>query len=145
MEKEKDMTTTATSAITAADQAAIAAVVQRIVAAWAAHDGAAFAEVFTEDGTMVLPGLYKKGREEIQAYMTAGFEGDYKGTQVTGQPLNLHVLSPESAVVISLGGVLGPGETEVGDAEAVRAHWVVVKRNGDWQLAAYMNTPRDAA
>jgi uncharacterized protein (TIGR02246 family) len=134
------MTTTAT-ADAAADMAAIAAVTQRIVAAWAAHDGAAFAEVFVEDGTMILPGLYKKGREAIAAYMTASFEGDYKGTQVTGQPLALTILSDESAVLITEGGVLGSGDTEVSPAEAVFAHWVVVKRDGEWGLAAYMNTP----
>ena len=131
--------TTATSA--PADQAAIAGVTQRIVAAWAAHDGAAFAEVFTEDGTMVLPGLAKKGREEIRAYMTDGFAGDYNGTQVTGQPVSLTFLSPESAVLLTEGGVLAPGETQVRAAAAVRAAWVVVKRDGEWLLAAYMNTP----
>lgn len=139
------MTTSAIATGTAADQAAIAAVPQRIVAAWAAHDGAAFAEVFTEDGTMVLPGVHKKGRDEIRSYMSAGFETDYKGTQVTGQPVSLTYLSSESAVLLTQGGVLGPGEAEVSDAEAVRAFWVVVKQDDEWLLASYMNTPRDAA
>ena len=33
---------------------AIATLTQKVVAAWAYHDAAAFASVFTEDGTMIL-------------------------------------------------------------------------------------------
>jgi uncharacterized protein (TIGR02246 family) len=136
---------TVTTGPTAADQAAIAALPQRIVAAWAGHDATAFADVFTEDGTMILPGAFRKGRADIAAYMAAGFAGPYKGTQVTGQPVGLTFLSEDVAVLLTQGGVLGPGQTEVADDQAVRASWVAVRRDGGWQLAAYQNSPRDAA
>ncbi len=142
------MTTTTsepTAAPSDADLAAIAAVPARIVAAWAAHDADAFAEVFTEDGTMILPGMYQKGRDDIRAVMTAGFAGPYQGTQVTGQPIEIKLLAPGAAALITEGGVIAAGETEVSDAAAIRASWIVVDRDGQWQLAVYQNCPRDPA
>ncbi|GAA4092642.1 MULTISPECIES: SgcJ/EcaC family oxidoreductase [Actinomadura] len=133
------MTTTDTSA----DQAAIAAVPQRVVQAWAAHDADAFARVFVEDGTMILPGVFRKGHDDIRAFMTDAFQGRFKGTQVTGKPIDMRRYG-NTAVVVTQGGVLAPGETEPSKERAIRATWVVVKDQGEWRLAAYQNSPTAA-
>ena len=124
--------------------AAVAAVPDRIVAAWARQDAAAFADVFTADGTMILPGTYHQGREAIRSFLEAGFAGPYRGTRVTGRPLHLRFLGPDTALVVTEGGVLAPGDTAVADQRAIRATWVVVRQDGEWRLAAYQNSPRDA-
>jgi len=124
-----------------ADRAAIAALPQRIVDAWRAHDADAFAAVFAQDGTMVLPGQYRQGRENIRAFMAGAFAGPYKGTRVTGTPIDFRLLSADAGVLVTQGGVLAPGETEVSGAAAIRATWVAVREQGDWRLAAYHNCP----
>ncbi|MEV8631735.1 SgcJ/EcaC family oxidoreductase [Streptosporangium sp. NPDC051023] len=139
------MTTTSPSSTAAspseADKAAVVAIPQRIVAAWAEHDAQAFADVFTEDGSLILPGLYHRSRAEIRSFMAAAFEGPFKDTRVTGQPVDIRFLGGETGVLITQGGVLAPGETEVSPERAIRASWLVVKRDGQWRLAAYQNTP----
>lgn len=139
------MTTTTTSPVglSDGDKVAIASLTQHVIAAWAYHDADAFAEVFTEDGTMVLSGVYRKGRAQIRDYMAAAFEGTYKGTQVTGKPVDMRPLGGEAAILLSQGGVLEAGESEVNETSAVRAAWVVVKQDGQWRLAAYQNTPKE--
>ncbi|GAA1272696.1 SgcJ/EcaC family oxidoreductase [Sphaerisporangium rubeum] len=140
------MTTTApASPVTDADKAAVAAVPGRVVAAWAAQDGAAFASVFTPDGTMILPGFYRKGVADIEAFMTFAFQGPYKDTRVTGTPIDFRFLTPDTAVVITEGGVIAAGETELSPDRTIRATWVVTRHEGDWKLAAYQNSPRDPA
>lgn len=127
------------------DRAAVAAVPGRVVAAWAAHDAKAFAEVFTPDGTMILPGVFEQGQEAIAAFMTEAFAGPLKGTRVTGTPVDLRFADAESGVLITRGGILAPGQSEPSPERAVHGSWVVIKRGGAWHLAAYQNTPLHAA
>jgi len=127
---------------TEADQAAIAALTQKVVAAWAYQDAEAFASVFTDDGTMILAGVYCDGPEEVRAYMADAFKGRYKGTQVTGKPISIRPLGPDVAILLSDGGVLEPGDTEVTEDSAIRASWLVIRQDGQWRVAAYQNTPR---
>ncbi|MFD6949703.1 MULTISPECIES: SgcJ/EcaC family oxidoreductase [unclassified Nocardiopsis] len=115
----------------------------RLVAAWAENDGDKVAETFTEDGVMILPGdVYKKNREEIRAFMSAAYAGPFKGTGVTGRPVDVRFASDDVALLRTHGGILAPGKTEIDPELAVRSTWVLVKRDGEWKLAAYQNSPR---
>ncbi|MGN9846982.1 SgcJ/EcaC family oxidoreductase [Nonomuraea sp. H19] len=124
------------------DTTAVREVPRRIIAAWAKNDGDAFADVFTEDATMILPGgIYVTGREDIRAFMGAAYSGPYKGTRVFGEPVSAKFLGPEAAVLVTKGGVLTGQETEVAPERAVRATWVLAKQDGQWLITAYQNTP----
>ncbi|MET7427261.1 SgcJ/EcaC family oxidoreductase [Dactylosporangium sp. NPDC005555] len=133
------------SAMSSTDQAEITAVSARMVAAWAEHDADAFADLFTQDGTMILPGVYQKGRDQIREFMATAYAGPYKGTRVTGSPIDVKVLAEGAVALLTTGGVLAPGETELSDRAAIRASWILVKRESRWQLAVYQNCPRDRA
>ena len=129
--------------LTDSDKAAVGGLTQRLVVAWSHHDADAFANLFLEDGTMILPGVLRTGRAEIRDYMAQAFQNEYKASQVTGQPLDLRFLTPDVAVLLTEGGVLAPGDTEVTADRAIRATWLAVKRDGQWQLANYQNSPRN--
>jgi uncharacterized protein (TIGR02246 family) len=124
-----------------ADKAAVAGLTQRMVRAWSSHDADAFADLFAVDGTMILPGVFRNGREEIRTFMAAAFQAEYKGSHLIGQPLDLRFLTPDVAVLLTEGGVLVPGDIEVSTEGAVRASWLLVKQQGEWQLAGYQNSP----
>ncbi|WP_410655375.1 SgcJ/EcaC family oxidoreductase [Amycolatopsis sp. lyj-112] len=137
------MTTTEAAKVTDEDKGAIAALTQKVIAAWADHDADAFADLFTEDATMILAGSFAESREAIRSFLKEAYATSYKGTRVTGTPINLRFLSADSAVLLTQGGVLFKGESEVADHNAIRASWTVVRQADGWRLAAYQNTPRD--
>ncbi|MEC3975176.1 SgcJ/EcaC family oxidoreductase [Amycolatopsis sp. H20-H5] len=115
----------------------------RLVAAWAKNDADGVADAFTDDGVMILPGdVLKQGREEIRSFMAAAYAGPFKGTGVTGTPVDVRFVTDEVALLRTHGGILAPGETEIDPELAVRSTWVVVKRDGQWFLAGYQNSPR---
>ncbi|GAA0547018.1 MULTISPECIES: SgcJ/EcaC family oxidoreductase [Actinomadura] len=116
----------------------------RLVAAWARNDAQGVADAFTEDGVLILPGdVYKRGREEINAFMAAAYAGPFKGTGVTGRPVDVRFVGDDVALLRTHGGILAPGQTEIAPELAVRSTWVVVKKDdGQWYLASYQNSPR---
>jgi uncharacterized protein (TIGR02246 family) len=136
------MTTTVVQP-TKADMTAIASLTQRMIAAWAVADAETIAGLFVEDGTLILAGTFCENRAAIQDYFAEAFNGEYYGTQVTGKPLATRFFGPDAGALLTVGGVLEPGETEVSSKQAIRATWTVVRRDGEWRLAAYQNTPRD--
>ena len=137
--------TTAPARDAAADRAAIGAAPVNLVKAWAAQDADAFAALFLEDGTMMLPGVYRKGRAEIRDFMAGAFSTVYKGTQVTGTPLEMKPLGPDAVALITEGGVIAAGETQLSAAAAIRASWILVRSGDQWLLSVYQNCPRDPA
>jgi uncharacterized protein (TIGR02246 family) len=62
-------------------ETSIAAFYQEVAAAWSANDGAAFAALFTEDGSLINPfGERADGREALAAMYGEYFGGMLKGT-----------------------------------------------------------------
>jgi uncharacterized protein (TIGR02246 family) len=130
-----------TTEVSTADQAAVAAIPQQLLTAWVRQDAAGIADLFTDDGTLILPGVLRRGRADIQAYFSDAFADEYAGTQVVGTPIGLRFFGADTALLLSSGGVLAAGESEVSDAQAIRASWLVVRDGDQWRLAAYQNSP----
>ena len=105
--------------------------------AWEANDAEAFVADYLDDASVVQPGVYQKNRQEIQSTMAGGFAGPLKGSRVIDQPRDVRFLTEDTAIVISEGGIVFPGQSAVPSEGTVRATWVLAKRDGRWHVAAY--------
>jgi uncharacterized protein (TIGR02246 family) len=119
------------------DQQAVLGVLKGVYEAWETNDAEAFVADYLDDATVVQPGVYKQDRQEIQATMAGAFAGPLKGSRVLDQLRDVRFLNEDTAIVISEGGIVFPGQDAVPSEAMVRATWVLVKRDGRWFVAAY--------
>jgi uncharacterized protein (TIGR02246 family) len=114
---------------------------QATVTAWTANDPDAFAALYAKDATIVLAdGTYLRGRDEIRAYMAAGFAGMLRGSTGLDEPESVRVLGADAAVVVSRSGFRLPGA----EGRVRRATWVLSRHDESWLVDAYANSPLPA-
>jgi len=125
----------------AADAAAIQAVLVDSYKAWEAGDADGMVAHYTADATAVMTGSLRDSRDVIRDSMALAFAGPLKDTSTYNKQLSLRFVGRDAAIVISESGILFAGQTEVPDAGKVNATWVFEKRDGQWLIAAYHNSP----
>jgi uncharacterized protein (TIGR02246 family) len=77
----------------------------------------------------------------IRENMALAFEGPLKDSSTYNKQLSIRFVGRDGAIVISESGILFAGETEVPDTGKVNCTWVFEKRDGQWLIAAYHNSP----
>jgi uncharacterized protein (TIGR02246 family) len=123
------------------DTTAIEKILADQYGAWAAGDAAAFVADYAEDATVIMPGSYRRDRNEIRQSMTQSFATFLKDTRVTDELQSVRFLGDDCAIAISKAGILFPGESEVPANRFVYATWVLQRRDGKWLVEAYHNSP----
>ncbi len=123
------------------DDSAVRDTIRALYTAWAANDADALAALYVEDATVVQPGIYRQSKDDVRAGMAAAFAGPMRNSTVIDELRSVRFLGDDAAVVISEGGVVRAGETELPAGRAVRATWVLVKQDATWRIAAYHNSP----
>jgi uncharacterized protein (TIGR02246 family) len=113
-------------------------VIHAVYDAWTNNDADEFAALYTEDATVVQPGIFKTNREVVRTTMAAGFAGPLKGSRVHDEPQSVRFLGPDVAIVITEGSVIMANDAEL---PLVRATWVLTQQDGQWLVAAYQNSP----
>ena len=113
----------------------------RFRGAWDSNDPAAVAEVFAEDGVMVIGDLALAGPQEIAVYLEEVFAGGYRGSTLVEQPVEVRIIAPGVGLAVLEGGVLLPGETEVAPERVMRSTYVAVRRNDEWKLLNQQTSP----
>ncbi|MFI5537367.1 SgcJ/EcaC family oxidoreductase [Nocardia sp. NPDC051900] len=126
----------------AADEAAIQAVLADSYKAWEAGDADAMVANYSADATAIMTGSLRDGREVIRQNMALAFAGPLAGSSTYNKQLSVRFIGEDAAIVISESAILFAGETEVPtDERKVNATWVLQKRNHQWLIAAYHNSP----
>ena len=123
------------------DETAIKSVLEGVYKAWDAGDADAFVSDYRDDATAILPGSYRRSKEDVRESMAAGFASFLKGSTSIDKLDSIRFLGETAAVVVSETGIRFPGETEVPADRMVYATWVLEKRDGTWLLVAYHNSP----
>jgi uncharacterized protein (TIGR02246 family) len=100
---------------------------------------------YTADATAIMTGSLRDGRDVIRKGMALAFEGPLKGTSTWNKELSFRFVGRDAAIAVYESGILFGDQTEVPDAGKVNATWVFEKRDGQWLIAAYHNSPVLAA
>ncbi|WP_035857915.1 SgcJ/EcaC family oxidoreductase [Cryptosporangium arvum] len=125
----------------AEDEAAVQAVLVDSYKAWEAGDAEGMVANYTADATAIMTGSLRDSRDAIRENMALAFEGPLKGSSTYNKQLSLRFVGEDAAIVVTESGILFDGQTEVPDAGKVNATWVLEKREGQWLIAAYHNSP----
>jgi uncharacterized protein (TIGR02246 family) len=123
------------------EKAAVLTGLQRAWAAWDDNDADAFADAFVENGSILFDDDQLTDRDAIRGYLRDAFAGKFRGTRVAHDPIEVKILTPDVAVVITEGGTVQQSETEVPAGAAVRATWVTIRRDGQWRLFSQQTSP----
>lgn len=124
--------------------AELGARVDQYIAAWDTHDAAALAQFFTADADMIMgTGSIATGRAAIQ-----GQWGEYFAVQEPERTLSIEILSirgiTADVALLNVRTTTG-GKTDLGELPARRARgtWVMVRRDGEWLVAAMRGMPTE--
>jgi uncharacterized protein (TIGR02246 family) len=123
------------------EEAAIQAVLADSYKAWAAGDADGMVADYTADATAIMTGSLRESRDVIRENMAMAFAGPLKGSSTYNKQLSVRFVGKEAAIVVSESGILFAGETDLPDTRKVNATWVFEKRDGQWLIAAYHNSP----
>ncbi|MFF2549594.1 SgcJ/EcaC family oxidoreductase [Nocardia sp. NPDC058058] len=127
------------TAVQATDRTAVLEVIDGVYRAWAANDADAFVTDYLPDATSIVTGGRTDGRDAIRARFAAMFTGPLRDSSVRDELLSVRFPAPDTAIVNSRSGVQLADQTEPQRWEL--ATWVLVRKGGDWAVAAYHNCP----
>lgn len=125
----------------AADEAAIRALVDRLLDAWGRGDGRTYGSLFTDDADYVaFDGSRRIGRTAIADEHQQLFDTWLKGTRLVGQVEGVRFLGADVALIHATGGTIFPGQKDTRGRRPSIQTLVAVKREDGWIFTAFHNT-----
>ncbi|GAA3292467.1 SgcJ/EcaC family oxidoreductase [Dactylosporangium vinaceum] len=130
-----------TTSTTHESEEAVKGVLDRLQDTWQAGDADAVSQIYTDDATLIMTGVFLNGREEIRQFMAAAFAGALAGSRPHNVPRLIRRINDDTVVVISDIGILLAGQDQVADGEHRIATWTITRLADGWRVAAYHNCP----
>ncbi|MCX5199502.1 SgcJ/EcaC family oxidoreductase [Streptomyces sp. NBC_00249] len=113
----------------------------RVRAAWESQDADAVADMFTENGSLLVGDEQLTSREQIREFLRKAFREEQRGTRIPEEPVEVRLLAPKVALAITHGGRVAEGAGTWTPEDEYRAMWVLVKQDGDWRVSSRQTSP----
>jgi uncharacterized protein (TIGR02246 family) len=126
---------------TQGEEAAAFTVPLRARGMWDANDAEGLADIFVENGSFLVGDEQLTSQSQIRDYMKAAFAGGLGGTKLAQEPVEVRLLTADTALIITNGGIVPAGETELPAGASTRDVWITVKRDGVWHLFSLQTSP----
>jgi uncharacterized protein (TIGR02246 family) len=118
-------------------QDAVVATFEATSKAWTDGDASAFAAWYADDATVILPGFYLRGKNDVDASMAAAFAGPLRGSRRVHSVQSVRFLAPDAAIVVTRSATVFPGEDEAPAERRDLATWVLTRRDLQWSVESY--------
>lgn len=123
------------------DETSVRSLYRQMIVGWNRGSGADFARPFAEDSRFIaFDGTCFQGRDEIAVTHQRLFETHLRGTQLTGQVLNIRFLREDVAVLYAAGNTVMRGKIVPSPERQSVQTLVAVKDHGQWQFTTFHNT-----
>jgi len=114
---------------------------RRLLEAWNERDAGAFAALYEEDGNQIgFDGTQMNGQAEIETHLSQIF-ADHMTAAYIGKVREVRFLNEGTAILRAVAGMIQPNQTDINPALNAIQSLVAVKRETQWKVALFHNTP----
>jgi uncharacterized protein (TIGR02246 family) len=125
----------------AIEEAAVKAVLTRMIDAFNAADFSAVASTYTANGTMIVgDGTQHTGRAAIERFFVDMRTSLPTYTRFHARITGVRFVTPDVAVLLSEGGFMIPGETDVAPERFGLQSVIAVREGGSWSAVLVQRT-----
>jgi uncharacterized protein (TIGR02246 family) len=117
------------------------ALYQKLINAWNNRDAQGMADQYTEQGVQIgFDGSKVIGREEIFLHLHPIFEHHPTAPYIT-KVKEIRPLGTDAAILYAIAGMIPLGKTDIEPAVNAHQTLVAVKKDNDWRIELFQNTP----
>src|SRR2546423_10332503 len=115
----------------------VQAVFKAMSEAWAAPAATEVAACYTAAATVIGPGIYLRGREDISRSMAAAFAGPLKDSSRPHSVQAVRFLPGGTAIVVTRSATILPGEAVASPDRQHLVTWLLTRHDGGWLVEAH--------